>query len=194
MGLLSRKRKQPRIVKKKKLASGRKQISIKLLDPKIREHWDSKKSVHENFKNIGLTLDVNPSLKRSTEGRTTVSEARKIFNQGEDEEDEEVLQQDAIDSEDDEDLSEEELAPKRKGSAKPDLAKVFELKPESEAPFKETVKKISSDDVSIMRQLIAKYGDNFKLMFKDTKLNFMHYSKGQLKQRYRSYHHFGHAK
>ena len=193
MGLLSRKRKQPRIVKKKKLSTGRKQISIKMLDPRIREHWDSKKSVHENFKNIGLTLDVNPSLKRSTAGRTTVSEARKIFNREEEEDDEqEVIEQESIDS--DEDFSEEEEAPKQKAPAKPDLAKVFDLRPESEAPFKETVKKISSDDVSIMRQLIAKYGDNFKLMFKDTKLNFMHYSKGQLKQRYRSYHHFGHAK
>jgi len=192
MVLLSRKRKQPRIVKKKKASSGRKQLNIKLLDPRIREHWNSKKSVHENFKNIGLTLDVNPSLKRSTEGRTTVSEARKIFNRDEEEDDEgQEVQQEAYDS--DEDLSEEE-APKRRGPAKPDLAKVFDLKPESETPFKETVKKISSDEVSIMRQLIAKYGDNFKLMFKDTKLNFMHYSKGQLKQRYRSYHHFGHAK
>lgn len=189
MGLLSRKRKQPRIVKKKKASSGRKQLNIKLLDPRIRKHWDSKKSVHENFKNIGLTLDVNPSLKRSTEGRTTVSEARKIFNRDEEEEDQEIPIE-AIDS-DSEEASEVE-APK--GPAKPDLAKVFDLKPESETPFKETVKKISSDDVSIMRQLIAKHGDNFKLMFKDTKLNFMHYSKGQLKQRYRSYHHFGHAK
>lgn len=36
MGLLSRRRKQPRIVKKVKTAAGRKKVSIKQVDPMIR--------------------------------------------------------------------------------------------------------------------------------------------------------------
>ena len=36
MGLLSKRRKQPRIVKKRKVKAGAKKISIKQLDPHIR--------------------------------------------------------------------------------------------------------------------------------------------------------------
>ena len=44
----------------------------------------------------------------------------------------------------------------------------------------------------MMRQLIAKYGDDFKAMFKDIKMNFMQYSKGQLKAKYKSFYFYGH--
>lgn len=46
----------------------------------------------------------------------------------------------------------------------------------------------------MMKQLIAKHQDNFKAMFKDIKVNFMQYSKGQLKNRYKAFFHFGHDK
>lgn len=79
MGLLNKKRKVARIVKKVKSGSGRKQLNIKMLDPRIRKHWDTKKSVHENFEKIGLKLDLNPSLRSSKEGKSTVKDALKIF-------------------------------------------------------------------------------------------------------------------
>ena len=60
--------------------------------------------------------------------------------------------------------------------------------------YEECVKKLSSDDISMMKQLIAKHQDNFKAMFKDIKVNFMQYSKGQLKNRYKAFFHFGHDK
>ena len=50
------------------------------------------------------------------------------------------------------------------------------------------------DDISMMRQLIRKYGDDFSSMFKDIKLNFMQYSKGQLKAKYKAYFFYGHDK
>ena len=75
MGLLSRRRKQPRIVKKVKSRVGRKKISLSQLDPNIRKHWDKKLSLHENFQNIGLKLDLNPNLKTSKEGRKTMHDA-----------------------------------------------------------------------------------------------------------------------
>lgn len=58
----------------------------------------------------------------------------------------------------------EELQKKEQLQAKKlDLAKVFNL-PSGEAVNKgKTVKKISSDDVSIMRQLINKYGDDINV-------------------------------
>lgn len=77
---------------------------------------------------------------------------------------------------------------------KPDLAKVFNLKAKEEVKYEECHKKLNSDDVSMMRQLIKKYGEDFKAMFRDIKLNFMQYSKGQLKAKYKSYFFYGHDK
>ena len=45
MGLLNKRRKTPRIVKKIKTSMGRKKLSVKQLDPRIREHWDQNMSV-----------------------------------------------------------------------------------------------------------------------------------------------------
>jgi len=75
MGLLSRRRKQPRIVKKVKSRVGRKKISLAQLDPGIRKHWDHKLSFNENFQNIGLKLDLNPNMKTTKEGRKVMLEA-----------------------------------------------------------------------------------------------------------------------
>ena len=92
--------------------------------------------------------------------------------------------------------SDNEIKPQKKNSkaAKPDLAKVFDLKKQEEVKYEECHKKLNSDDVSMMKQLIAKYGNDFKRMFVDIKLNFMQYSKGQLKAKYNSYYHYGHDK
>ena len=79
MGLLSKRRKVPRIVKKIKSSVGRKKISIKRLDPNIREHWDQNKTVAENFSQIGIKLDLNPNLKTTKEGRKTLTLAHKMF-------------------------------------------------------------------------------------------------------------------
>ena len=79
MGLLSKRRKVPRIVKKTKSRVGRKHISVKQLDPRIREHWDQNMTVSENFKAIGIKLDLNPNLKTTKEGRHSLSLAHKMF-------------------------------------------------------------------------------------------------------------------
>ena len=68
------------------------------------------------------------------------------------------------------------------------------MKQKEDVVYEECVKKLSSDDASMMRQLIARYGDNFKKMFADIKLNFMQYSKGQLRTKYRAFYHYGHDK
>ena len=96
---------------------------------------------------------------------------------------------------DNEDHHEEER-PKKKTSkvAKPDLAKVFELKKDEEVECEECHKKLHNDDVSMMRQLIKKYDDDFSAMFRDIKMNFMQYSKGQLKAKCKAYYYYGHDK
>ena len=83
---------------------------------------------------------------------------------------------------------------KKSKAVKPDLVKVFDLKQPEEVKYEECIKKLTSDDVAIMKKLINKYGDDIKSMFKDIKLNFMQYSKGQLKNKHKAYYHFGHDK
>ena len=47
--------------------------------------------------------------------------------------------------------------------------------------------KLRGDDVHIMARLIKKYDDDFDAMHRDIKLNYMQWSKGQLKTKYKSY-------
>ena len=47
--------------------------------------------------------------------------------------------------------------------------------------------KLRGDDVHIMKRLIDKHADDYDSMFKDIKLNYMQWSKGQLKTKYKSY-------
>lgn len=193
MGLLSRRRKVPRIVKKVKSRVGRKKISVKQLDPNIRKHWDNKLSFNENFQNIGLKLDLNPNLKTTKEGRKTMHHAQKLFGQVPDSDEEKETNQKVTEGEDSSDTEfedinqylqsdneeEEETKPNKKSTkAIPDLTKVFKLKAQEEVKYEECHKKLHMDDISMMRQLIRKYGDDFSAMFKDIKLNFMQYSKG----------------
>ena len=75
-----------------------------------------------------------------------------------------------IESSDDEDeddvvdyaSSEEEKTPKIE-RVKPDLAKIFKLKNAEDVVYADCVKKLNSDDVSMIRQLIQKYADDYKV-------------------------------
>ena len=90
---------------------------------------------------------------------------------------------------------EDDTKTKKKSSKPvPDLNKVFKLKNTAEVKYEEIHKKLNMDDVSMMKQLIRKYGDDFSAMFRDIKTNFMQYSKGQLKSKYKSYFFYGHDK
>ena len=48
--------------------------------------------------------------------------------------------------------------------------------------------KLRGDDIFIVERLIKKYDDDFDSMYKDIKLNYMQWSKSELKTKYRSYH------
>ena len=50
-----------------------------------------------------------------------------------------------------------------------------------------SVAKLRGDDVNIMRRLIEKYDDDFEAMFRDIKLNYMQWAKGELKRKHQAY-------
>ena len=50
-----------------------------------------------------------------------------------------------------------------------------------------TIAKLRGDDLLIMRSLIKKYDSNFDRMFMDISLNYMQWSKGELKKKYKAY-------
>eukprot|EP00347_Sterkiella_histriomuscorum_P008176 403346091 len=217
MGLLSRRRKVARIVKKKKI-SGSKKIQINQLHPTMRKHWDRKKSVQENFASMGLTYNLNPNLKYSTEGKELLKQSQVMFenmcrkNMGLEEVTEptvismgeskkqknkakkvaKAVEIEAEDSQEWEDINnyfkddvEDQEKIKKQKKETPALNELFDDIKVNE--YKQTGKKLSVDDASMMKKLIAKYGDDIKSMFRDIKLNFMQYSKGQLKEKYRLY-------
>jgi len=51
--------------------------------------------------------------------------------------------------------------------------------------------KLRGDDVFIMERLIKKHSDDFDAMFRDIKLNYMQWSRGQLKTKSKSYFAYG---
>lgn len=82
MGGLSRKRKIPRIVKKSKKPSQKKGINQAHLPEGIRKHWQASLSVKENFKALGLALNLQPRMLQSKEGSKITDVATKTIHQG----------------------------------------------------------------------------------------------------------------
>lgn len=126
-------------------------------------------------------------MKTSKDGRKTMIDAQKFFGQvvESDHEDKNPEVEEDSDAEFDDinkylhsDDEEESKTKKKSSKPVPDLNKVFKLKNTAEVKYEETHKKLNMDDVSMMKQLIRKYGDDYSAMFRDIKTNFMQYSKG----------------
>lgn len=62
-----------------------------------------------------------------------------------------------------------------------DLHKLFpEIKPLAQSIIEKTAKHLKHDEVQIVERLIKKYGDNNHVkMAKDTKINYLQWSRGQ---------------
>ena len=75
MGGLSRRRLQPRIVKKVRRV---KSNSVTHMPVEYRKNWDQKKSISENFVKLGLRLNLKPNLRHSKEGRDIVKSKQKL--------------------------------------------------------------------------------------------------------------------
>ena len=82
------------------------------------------------------------------------------------------------------------MKPLDDGSRK-DLTNLFpELRPLNECEISLTRKKLKHDEIKICERLIAKYGqtdEGIEKAFKDIKLNYLQWSKGQIVQKYASY-------
>ena len=50
----------------------------------IQRHWDKKKSVQENFAALGLSYNLNPSMKYSQQGKDVLKQAEQGFGMGDD--------------------------------------------------------------------------------------------------------------
>jgi len=119
--------------------------------------------VKENFKALGLTLNLQPRMLQSKEGSKITDEATK------------VLAKNFYNEEGDDLMSEDEIIQTVKEPAPVvDLNEIFpEIKPESECPFELTGKKLGFEEDTICKKLIARYGDDYSKMSKDIKLNYL---------------------
>ena len=82
MGLLSKKRKQPRIVKrnrnKNNKGGAKKSIAPSSIpDPKM---WSEDKTVLKNYTEMGIVMNNKPSMRQTTIGKALLTEARVKMN------------------------------------------------------------------------------------------------------------------
>lgn len=167
MGGLSRKRKQARLVKKVRKASQKRGLNLALLPEGIRKHWTDELSVKDNFKQLGLTLTLQPRMLQSKEGSKLTDLATRTLHPAHFEGREES-----------ESESEQQEQPVR------DYKAIFpEIKSEKLAPFEKTGKKLAFEEDNICKKMVAKYGDDYSKMSKDIKMNYQQWSKGQVQQK-----------
>ena len=76
MGGLSRKRTQSRIVKKSRPKSV-KRICKTQVPTLLKDKWDQKKSLNENYAALGLKLNLKPNLRHSEEGKRLILNENK---------------------------------------------------------------------------------------------------------------------
>jgi len=145
MGVAQRKRTKRKVtirIKKPKLA---RKIDIGTLDPRIKKLWDTKKTLHENYKAIGIAYEYNnikplqDVLQRALEGDEFAGEEEEIQAQFHME------------------------------SKKPETPfdDFFPTPPEQ--PKREP--RLSEDERSYYKALIKKHGSNYKAMSTDIKVN-----------------------
>ena len=81
MGMLSKKRKVPRIVKKRKRHD--KKIKKKVLPQNLAQpdKWQSEKTAKQNYASLGIVMNNKPSMRQDKEGKLLMTEARIRLNQ-----------------------------------------------------------------------------------------------------------------
>ncbi len=172
MGGLSRKRKQARLVKKVRKASQKRGLNLALLPEGIRKHWTDELSVKDNFKQLGLTLTLQPRMLQSKEGSKITNAATRILHPAHFE------GRDEVDSE----SEKEEVKPER------NYNDIFpEIKSEKLVPFEKTGKKLAFEEDNVCKKMIAKYGEDYSKMSKDIKINYLQWSQGQVQQKIKIY-------
>ena len=158
----------------------------------------------QNYAALGLACRLSPSLKHSKEGRKLVK--AEMARQQEWQEKARAAAAKAGQGDEADEAGEEELQEgdfeaaeepaghaRRTGSKstktdihvkKRDYTELFPgVFPSKDAAPTPTIAKLRGDDVGIMRRLIKKYGDDVEKMFRDVGLNYMQWSKSELKKK-----------
>lgn len=158
---------------------------IVINEPTIQAAWDSTKTVHENFKSIGLVNKLNTDI-GSSKMRNNVlawSAKREKVLEGvaeikgkaaEKAEREGVLDMTPLDLGEEAIFGELNSIFESSESNQSSVVQALENKASTTAASqpKKSLKKLSEDDVEYIEALISKYGDNFLAMARDIKLNY----------------------
>uniref|UniRef100_A0A7S3MM35 Nucleolar protein 16 n=1 Tax=Favella ehrenbergii TaxID=182087 RepID=A0A7S3MM35_9SPIT len=170
MGMLSKKRKVPRIVKKRKRHDKKMKKRVVPKDISDPQQWSGDKTPQQNYEVMGLVLNNKPSMRQSKQGKALMTEARLRMNKSH------YAEQGIID----EDIEEMQAVKDTKNEA--DLASLFpEIKSKKDAIIKPTVRRLKADEKQICERLIKKYGlESYGKMARDIKVNYLQWSKGQI--------------
>ena len=76
---MGRKRAAPRIVKKSRKASQKKNFNVKSLPQTLQDNWDPTQSFKQNFDSFGLQTDVNKRFRASKDGRKVMKDTQKAM-------------------------------------------------------------------------------------------------------------------
>ena len=140
----------------------------------MREHWDEKKTMAENFKEMGLSLNMAPRMQQSKEGQKILSAAYEAKYPG-------YMPPKKRHDFAESDEEEEPAEPK-------DLCKLFpKIRSVEDSIIVKTPSKLKADEVTICEKLIKKFGENTHKMAKDTKLNYLQWSRAQTEKAIATY-------
>ena len=169
MGMLSKKRAQPRIVKKKNRRASKARNNSGGVPKELgnSEHWSPEKTAQQNFNDMGIVMNIKPSMRQSDEGKALLSVARVRLNKAH------YAKQGILES-DEEGEPEKKVEAKRPVPTK-DLSEIFpEIKHRSQMIIKPTVRKLKADEREICKRLMKKYGtEAHARMARDIKINFL---------------------
>ena len=80
MGGLSRRRKQPRIVKKTRKPSAKAKFNLAALSEPLKAQWDKSQTVKQNFQRLGIVMNLKPSMRSTKEGEALLEHAKVVMN------------------------------------------------------------------------------------------------------------------
>ena len=173
MGMLSKKRKQPRNVKKRRRNDKKHKRAVAPRASSYADLWSGEKTPQQNFKDMGLVLNSKPSMRQTNIGKALQTEARVRLNK-------KHYEKQGLIPDDVEQVK--KIAEAEKAVVpKTDLTTVFpEIKAEKDAIIRPTVRKLKEDEKEICKRLLKKYGtENYRRMAMDIKVNYLQWSKGQ---------------
>lgn len=155
------------------------------LDDGIRAHWDTRKTVTENYASLGLALSLNDIVKRKGFSQRVAQLDLQTRT---------LAAADTIGVEDDEIeapyrhfVQGDDAADVRHGSVLDDIKNSRRRSSGQQQKAAETKEKRKRPQPEFLRRLLDKYGENYGRMTLDTLLNPKQFSASQLRSLVRKY-------